>query len=136
LNFNANPSYTTWSVDGNYIGNPAYANGIIYAMNQNSLQLEARSELDGSLLWSWSSESRDPSQAIQPMFIGDVLVTRNLAFVSTNRFVYAIDLSAHVAVWSFPKPGRLALSENGILYIATADNYGTADGGLIAINLK
>ena len=50
-------------------------------------------------------------------FDSEVLLTRNLVFVSTGLAVYAIDLATHKAVWSYPQPGRLALSRNGILYV-------------------
>jgi outer membrane protein assembly factor BamB len=63
-----------------------------------------------------------------------VVVTKNLAFVSTNRAVYAIDLATHQPVWSYPVAGMLAVSGNGMLYIVEGSR--TTTGRLIAITLK
>jgi hypothetical protein len=40
-------------------------------------------------------------------FVSEVLLTQNLAFVSTDRAVYGIELSSHYAVWSYPLSGRI-----------------------------
>jgi outer membrane protein assembly factor BamB len=120
-----------WQLAGMYRGNPAYNAGTIYAVNQTPVQFEARAEADGSLLWSWI-----PHGASENSFVGDVLLTQNMAFVSTNLAVYAIDLTTHNSVWTYPTPGRLALSPNGILYIVTTDGTGVSDSNLVAINVK
>lgn len=78
--------------------------------NNRPLRLEARSEADGSLLWSWM-----PPQAGDTGFVSEVLLTNTMIFVSTNLAVYGIDMTTHDLVWSYPLPGRLALSANGIL---------------------
>jgi hypothetical protein len=114
----------TWQVDGAYSSTPAYSGGIVYAANETPLRLEARDEADGTLLWSWV-----PPLAGDTRFDSEVLVTDNLAFVSTNLATYAIDLANHRAAWSYPQPGRLALTQSGILYIHD-------DTWLTAINLK
>jgi hypothetical protein len=62
-------------------------------------------------------------------FDSEVLLTDSLIFVSTNLATYGIDTSTHQLVFSYPFPGRLALSRNGILYI-----QGT--GPIVAINMK
>jgi hypothetical protein len=82
------------------------------AANNNPLRLEARSETDGSLLWSWV-----PPASGDVGFKSEVLLTKNLAFVSTNLSTYAIDLATHKPVWSYPVIGNLALSSNGVLYL-------------------
>ena len=43
-----------WNVKGDYPRTPAYKSGVVYAVNGVPVQLEARSEVDGSLLWSWT----------------------------------------------------------------------------------
>ena len=101
----------------------AYNAGVIYVANNNPLRLEARSESDGSLLWSWSPQAGDTG------FVSEVLLTKNVVFVSTDVAVYGIDAGSHMAVWSYPLSGRLSLSQNGILYIERALP-------LTAINLK
>ena len=49
-----------------------------------NLEVEVRSSLDGSLLWSWLADSDYPRNTIA--------VTNNHAFVATNINTYAIDL--------------------------------------------
>ena len=80
------------------------------------------------VLWSWVPGTDDTA------FHRNVVVTKNLAFVSTNRAVYAIDLVTHQPVWSYPAPGMLAVSGSGMLYIVEGAREPT--GRLIAINLK
>jgi outer membrane protein assembly factor BamB len=109
----------TWTNFGAYVGAPAYADEVIYAVNNDPLRLEARAEVDGALLWSW-----DPPQGGAPddiTFMSDVLVTDNLVFVSTNAGTYAIDRTTHQSVWSYPQFGSVAISANGILYISYGD---------------
>jgi hypothetical protein len=124
VDFNTINNTIAWQVKGNYPSTPAYANGIIYAPNDNPVQLEARNEADGALKWTWT-----PPSAGDTGFASEVLLTTNLAFVSTNLSTYAVDLNTHETVWSYPLSGRLALSQNGILYLQS-HSY------LVAINLK
>jgi hypothetical protein len=124
LDFNVNTQAITWQLNGDYGYNPAYNAGVLYAANNNPLRLEARRESDGSLLWSWT-----PPQAGDSTFESEVLLTNSMIFVSTNLATYGIDTITHKLVFSYPFPGRLALSQNGILYI-----QGT--GPIVAINVK
>jgi outer membrane protein assembly factor BamB len=121
-----------WHIPGRYLGNPAYHAGVFYAWNGNPLQLEARSEADGALLWMWSPPTNTPIQGQQ----NDVLLTDNLVFVSTGLSTYAIDLTTHQAVWSLPYGGRLALSDQGVLYLSTHDPFSPVSAWIAAINLK
>jgi hypothetical protein len=114
----------TWAVAGHYTGNPAYANGTIYAVNRSPLQLEARWEADGQVLWTWV-----PPLSSETTFVGDVLLTNNLALVSTNQNTYAIDLATQRLLWSYPASGNLSLSANGVLYIQRASD-------IVAFNTK
>jgi hypothetical protein len=124
LNFRTSTNSIAWQVAGAYPTTPAYHGGVVYAANVVPLRLEARAESDGALLWWWTPPHPGDSQ-----FVSEVLLTSNLAFVSTNRATYAIDLTTHRPVFSYPLSGKLALSPNGILYI-----HNTTD--LVAINLK
>jgi hypothetical protein len=124
LDFNVNTHAITWQQNGDYGYTPAYNAGVLYAANNNPLRLEARSESDGSLLWQWT-----PPQANDNTFDSEVLLTNSMIFVSTNLATYGIDAITHQLVFSYPLPGRLALSQNGILYI-----QGT--GPIVAINMK
>ena len=124
LDFNVPTSSITWQAAGDYGFTPAYNAGIVYAANNKPFQLEARKESDGSLIWSWK-----PPQAGDTEFDSEVLLTNSMVFVSTNLATYGIDATTHQLVFSYPFPGRLALSHNGILYI-----QGT--GPIVAINVK
>jgi hypothetical protein len=130
IDFSTSTKTVSWSAAGPYAGNPAYASGKIYAINKAPIRLEARSEADGTLQWSWS-----PPTSSETGFVGDVLVTNNLVFLSTNTTVYAIDTTTHQGVWSAPTSGYLALSENGVLYIVEGANFVTT-GRIYAVNVK
>jgi len=137
IGFDTGSRTIRWSIPGRFMGEPAIAKGIIYAVN--GTQLEARRESDGSLLWSWvpNETNADPFATGYPP--ANVIVTDNLVFVSTTTRVYAVDLSTHAQVWSFPRPGRLALSRNGVLYISPltmASAYNPPENSLTAINLQ
>ncbi len=124
LHFDIAAQAIDWKVKGDYPHAPAYSAGVVYAVNNNPLQLEARSETDGSLLWTWV-----PPASGDVAFQSEVLLTKNLVFVSTNLSTYAIDSTTHKAVWSYPVSGNLALSSNGVLYLEGTNT-------LTAINAK
>jgi outer membrane protein assembly factor BamB len=50
--------------------------------------------------------------------------------VSTASTTYALDLTTHRPMWSYPAGGLLALSNQGILFIARSN------GSLTAIKVK
>jgi outer membrane protein assembly factor BamB len=111
----------SWSHMGAYVGAAAYADQIIYAVNNEPLRLEARAESNGDLLWSWSPPADGPPLGPSNTFMSDVLVIDNLVFVSTNAGTWAIDRTTHQSVWSYPKFGRLSMSANGTLFITYGD---------------
>lgn len=112
-----------WSTAGDFAGSPAVADGLLFTTNNATFELEVRRESDGAIAWSWPMPQGDVN------FVGDVLLTRNLVFVSTTRMTYAIDRTTHATVWSYKASGKLALSANGILYVKDKSK-------LVAINLK
>jgi hypothetical protein len=124
LHFNTSSLTIDWNIKGDYPQTPAYNAGVVYAVNNNPMQLEARSEVDGSLLWSWPAPASG-----DVAFKSEVLLTNNLVFVSTNLSTYALDLTTHKAVWSYPVSGNLALSSDGVLYLEGTNT-------LTAINAK
>jgi len=130
IDFNTNTSSISWKVAGLYPATPAYHAAVIYVENNSPLQLEARSEADGSLLWSWT-----PPQPQDAYFTSEVLLTNNMAFVCTNLATYAVDTQTHELVWSYPFTGRLALSASGVLYIAVGQPS-PGPSLLTAINMK
>jgi outer membrane protein assembly factor BamB len=121
--FDTSTQSVRWTSKGAYSGNPAYVDGLLFAANSASGMLEARKESDGTLVWSWVAPSGDQH------FVSDVLVTKNLVFLSTDNATYAVDRASHAAVWNYQAGGKLALSANGVLYIKGAST-------IVAINLR
>lgn len=117
-----------WRTARTYITQPAIAKGVVYAGSQSPKSFDAINEATGQVLWSWVPGTADTE------FHRNVVVTDNLVFVSTNRAVYAIDLTTHQPVWSYPVPGMIAISGSGTLYIVEGAREPT--GRLIAINLR
>lgn len=95
-----------------FSGQPSLANGFIYALYKG--YLHARNESDGSFEWEWQPP---PGESIVP----PALVTDSLIFVSTESAAYAVDLETRTDVWEYPAGGHLALSNDGILFIATSE---------------
>lgn len=112
-----------WKVDGSFHTGQAYGDKLVYVLRDQPLALEARNEADGSLAWSW----KPPATTEQ--WLGNVVLTNNLVFVSSDNTTYAIDRSSHASVWTYPVGGKLSLSANGVLYINTQSS-------IVAINLK
>lgn len=109
-----------WRVDGNFTGSVTVGNGVAYATSET--RLEAHSEADGSLLWSWAPTEGPP--------VGSTILTKNLLFVSSAEATYAIDVASHRTVWSYPAGGgQISLGKAGTLFIAL-------NGSLVAIRLK
>lgn len=132
--YNLTTKAVSWDIaaQSNNAYTPAVANGVVYFVNGNSL--EARSEISGALLWSWS-----PAGGALPSIRSNIVVTNNLIFVGTTDSIYAIDASSHQTVWTdslssvgYPSNNTvgssLAISPNGILYVGTRL-------GVIAFNL-
>ncbi|WP_374361100.1 PQQ-binding-like beta-propeller repeat protein [Pseudoduganella danionis] len=124
MRFDTVKGFLDWRVPGTYRVTPAYADGVLYVPNANPYRLEARSEADGKLLWSWV-----PPLSNEISFYASPVVTKNLLFISTNTNTYALDLKTRKVVWSYPAPGYLAISASGLLYIQSPD-------ALVAVNLK
>ncbi|RPH40212.1 MAG: hypothetical protein EHM87_22680 [Burkholderiales bacterium] len=131
VHFDLRTNTVDWRIPGVYAATPAYDDGVVYAVNNNPLRLEARAESNGALLWSWT-----PPASADTEFASEVLLTRNAVFVSTNQSTYAIDRVSRRTMWSYPAAGNLALSRNGVLYISTQAAFGVAETTLTAINLK
>jgi hypothetical protein len=135
INFDTVNRSIRWSLAGTFVSEPAVAKGVIYVAN--GAQLEARSQADGSLLWSWTPNERNAEPFGNGSQPSNVIVTDNLLFVSTVSSTYAIDLARRNVVWTFPRGGHLALSRSGILYIAPRVGVpGVEPGTLTAINLN
>jgi len=128
VSYNIAGKTIAWRSASAYLTHPAIANGVIYVARNAPATLDALSEADGHVLWSWTPPAGNTA------FHRNTVVTNNLVFVSTDTNVYAIDLTSHQAVWNYAKPGMLAISGSSILYIVTGATL--SDGGLVAIKLK
>lgn len=128
VDYDINGKAYSWRSSNAYLTHPAMANGVIYVARNSPATLDALSETDGHVLWSWTPPAGDTS------FHRNTVVTQNLVFVSTDKNVYAIDLATHQSVWQFAQPGMLAISGSNVLYIATGATI--SDGNLYAIKLK
>ena len=129
----ANPG-TAWLSEGRYLTQPALANGVvyagtgaIYAVSGYTARFDAIDEITGKVLWSWTAPGGDTS------FYRNVVVAKNLLFVSTDKNVYALDLKTHQPVWQAPYPGSLALFGEGMLAITTGGDL--SDGRVTVIQL-
>lgn len=111
-----------WQVPGSFGLGPAVAAGVLYVVNSG--HVEARSESDGSLLWTFVPPDGTP--VAHPCVVSD-----NILFVSTNLTTYAVDLASHAPVWSQGPGGSLAISKAGVLFISSRTN-----GSVTAIALK
>jgi outer membrane protein assembly factor BamB len=106
---------------------PVVANGVVYMVNIALNRIEARNASDGTLLWTWTPPTVDQS----PFRMGArMIVTDNLLFAATDRFVYAVSLTSHTDVWSHWNSGTLAMSASGVLYVKSDAAF------LDAINLR
>jgi len=116
ISFNLQARSIGYAIPANFRGQVSVANGTVYVANNG--QVEARKEIDGSLQWLWIPPT---GQVTGPM-----IVTKNMLLVSTATNTYAVDLATHQQVWSYPAGGSLALSAQGILFIAQSTGRLTA----------
>lgn len=128
ISYNVAQARVNWRSADAYATHPAIANGVIYAARNAPSRLDALSETDGRILWSW------PLSSGGSRFHRNVVVTRNLVFVSTDTHIQAIDLTTRQSVWTYPRSGMLAISANSVLYVVTGATI--SDGSLVAISLN
>jgi outer membrane protein assembly factor BamB len=102
-----------WMSIALYTSYPAVAKGVVYAASDETGTFDALDEATGRVLWSWK-----PSEPTIN-FVGNVVVTDNVALVSTFNRIYAVDLRRHRAVWSAPTPGTISLSANRMLFVSS-----------------
>lgn len=112
----------SWVLSTATSGVAAYGNGTIFAFGPGGRTLEAHAPATGNLLWT--------SSDLNGGNFSEVIVTRNLAFVSSTTSTQAIDLNTHKVVWTYPQGGNLAISPRGVLYILNSV------GVLAAVNLR
>lgn len=108
---------------GQLFSHPAYANDVLYFSYSGKVQ--ARSALDGKLLW----ESEVLATSGQFESFREPLATDNLIFLRSDSSTIAVDIATRKVVWRFPAAGTLSISNRGVLYIQSPDS-------LTAINLQ
>lgn len=130
VKFPATGAASILGADTGYNTPPAIANGVIYAAD--GTHLNAISEADGSILWSWTQPGYETGVN---NFKYNIIVTDTLLFVSTDRYLYAVSLTdpAHGLVWSAPTPGYIAISKDNLLLVNTVLNGKVS---LVAYSLK
>ena len=107
ISFDVSGHRKRWQIARSFSGQPSLSGDAIYVVDGGALAVLA--EADGATRWTWTP----PSGAITE----NILVTASHVFVSTSGSVYAVNLDTHVADWSSPVSGHLALG-NGALYVA------------------
>lgn len=105
-----------WRTPAQYSTAFAIRNGVIYAVRQDARVLSAINVADGSVLWS-TRLPETPNQFGEDPLAGNVIVTENLAFVSSASKTWAIDIEApeHPIVWEADTGGRLTLTPDNML---------------------
>jgi len=108
--YSFDPAYhqIRYTISAGFTGQPAFAHGVVYCIQAGALS--AREEAYGNSLWSWAPPEGET-------LTGTIVVTDTHLFTRTSTTTYAIDLSTHASVWSYPASGHLALG-NDSLYIA------------------
>lgn len=121
VNYAPSLGSSRWVSTRSYLAVPAVNDGVIYAASNNPLSFDAIDEASGALISSWVPGTHAGS------FIGNIVLTRNLAFVSTSTATYAIDRATFQPVWSTPVSGSLSISGTGMLLIVEhMERYGSA----------
>ena len=99
-----------YNLTGNFSGQPAVSNSVVYVISSGTLQ--ARSQSNGALLWSFGL----PSETLRD----EVALTINHAFVRTSTGIHAVDLNTRQAVWSRTGAGTVAITP-GAIYVSGTD---------------
>jgi outer membrane protein assembly factor BamB len=101
-------------------GQPAVALGQVFVIRGGRLYVYE--EATGDLLWNWAPASS--------ALTSDVILTASHAFAASATATYAIDLQTRTRVWSYALGGKLALSNEGALFIASGN------GQIAAIDIE
>ena len=131
--FASAPLATSWSTPALYDGVPVAADGVIYAYRYDPNQLDALDEATGQVLWSWPLPESEGS-----FFRDNMIVTRNILFLSTNTGLKAFDLKTRSIVWRLTLDncngwdacyGNISMSADRILFMTRGWN-------ILAVSLR
>jgi len=115
ISFDVEGRRKRWQIERNFSGQPSLSGDAIYVVDGGALAVLA--EANGATRWTWRPPSGDLS--------GTLLVTASHVFTCTAGSVYAVNLATHLADWSYPVAGHLAIG-NGALYVAGSSGTLTA----------
>lgn len=119
-----------WDVSGQFMDHPVTARGVVYASNQLTKSVEARSLADGTLLWTWAMPATDGYWQRQ------MVLTDTHLFVSTDKQTVAIDLATRTAAWQAPVGGWLGLTPEGVLVVFSSEGGTNQLSAVRAFNLR
>jgi outer membrane protein assembly factor BamB len=105
-NFDIKDQHIVWADGKGFAGQFSIDEKNIYAANNGNLLCIDQST--GKIIWSWNKTNETVK--------GQLIVTNNLVFVSTEKFIYAISKTTHQTVWSYRTNGSLSLGM-GHLYV-------------------
>jgi hypothetical protein len=128
LSFDLKARTIDWVQKEGFYSQPSLASGLIHVVRNGTFAV--LNEKTGKQQWMWST----PDDKLD----GPVVVTNSHAFVSGEHGTYAIDLSTHQKVWSYPLAGALTLSD-GTLFIASKTGHLAAvsvGGGTYGADMK
>jgi outer membrane protein assembly factor BamB len=110
-----------WSVNNAAGSVPALANDKLYVIGvvNSKLFLEARAPATGALLWSSDALIDERNGGA----FKRVIVTTNLAFVSSDSATIAVDLTTGKTVWRHPFGGEMSISDRGVLYMQSINGF-------------
>jgi outer membrane protein assembly factor BamB len=113
-----------WTLHGKRVTTPAYAKGVLYLFNNTGGALEAYAPDSGKLLWT-ADKLSDPADAT---WFDQIVVSDNLAFISSEDNTLALDLASGKTVWRYALGGKLSISDRGMLYIVSRSGRMAAIG--------
>ncbi|MDM5176815.1 PQQ-binding-like beta-propeller repeat protein [Massilia sp. DJPM01] len=122
--FNLAKRTHAWTLQGKRVSTPSYAKGVLYLFNNTGNALEAYAPDSGKLLWT-AAKLSDPADAT---WFDQLVVTDNLAFISSEVSTLAIDLASGKTVWRYALGGKLSISDRGMLYIVNRSGRVAAIG--------
>ncbi|MFC6196494.1 outer membrane protein assembly factor BamB family protein [Ponticaulis profundi] len=126
-----------WRTQGSYLTRLAHANGVVYAAGPENDRMDAIDATTGDVIWSW------PLPAQANSFNCNIMVTDNLAFLSTDEAVYAIDLATRTQVWKHDAPGCVSVAskdkliiQEGVVPATGTQNYFRSTGVITAYSVS
>jgi outer membrane protein assembly factor BamB len=129
LAFDTAGSRVAWSRAGQTRSNPVLAGSTVWTID-NTRSLQAHDAATGALQHTIPvAETPTGSGPLAPG--APLVVVGRYAFAGLDGTTYAVDLQARQVVWRYPLAGPMAVSRNGVLLIASAEQ-----GKLVAINLR